>query len=163
MTCMTAQQWINANPWALFFLIPLSFFGMFFLISQISGWSRLAQRFSATEPFSGEIWRGQSARFRFYCGYNNCLTVGATQEALYLSVMIPFRIFHPPLLIPWQEIEAEKGKAFFGLYDTVIFRIGTEERITMRIQSKLANRLRQTAGHNWPLYAIEQMQAQAGQ
>ncbi len=75
----------------------------------------LARRFRANEPFYGETWGWQSARFRGWCSYNNCLTVGANQEGLYLAVMLPFRLFLPPLLIPWQEIEVETGKMFFGL------------------------------------------------
>ena len=133
------------------------------MISRASGWALLARRFTAVEPFAGESWGWQSARFRGWCSYNNCLTVGANQEGLYLSVMtimLPFRFFHPALMVPWREIEVETGKMFFGLYDMAQFRIGTEERVTVRIYGKLVKRVRQAAGTGWPLYAIEQMESQ---
>jgi hypothetical protein len=134
---------------------------LLWIISRISGWGLLARRFRAAEPFCGESWGFQSARFRWLCGYNNCLTIGANPQGLYLSVMpllFPLRLFHPNLLIPWQEIEVETGKMFFGLYDSAQFRIGTEERVTMRICGRLVKRLRQAAGSGWPLYGIEQME-----
>jgi len=74
--------------------------------------------------------------------------------------MLPFRLFHPALLIPWREIEVETGKMFFGYYDTAQFRIGTEERVTVKIYGKLVDRVRLAAGSGWPLYQIEQMEAQ---
>ncbi len=76
--------------------------------------------------------------------------------------MQPFRLLflHPALLIPWREIEVETGKMFFGFYDTAQFRIGTEERITVKIYGKLVKRVRQAAGPGWPLYHTEQMEGQ---
>ncbi len=134
--------------------------GISFLIGQISGWSLLARRFRANGPFLGETWSWQSARFRGWCGYNNCLTVGASQEELYLAVMLPFRFFHPSLAIPWREIEVETGKEFFGVYQTAQFRIGTDELVTVKIYGKLVDRVRQAAGPGWPLYQVEQMEGQ---
>ncbi|PSH03030.1 MAG: hypothetical protein CXZ00_14405 [Acidobacteria bacterium] len=152
---MTAQQCANTFHWAIPIYIFALFCSILFLVSRLSGWAALARRFSSTEPFCGETWRWQSARFRFSSNFNNCLTVGANEQALYFSVIIPFRLFHPPLTIPWQEIEVETGKVFFGFYDTARLRIGTEERITVRIYGKLVNRVRQAAGPAWPLYNIE--------
>jgi hypothetical protein len=164
MFYMDAQHWIDANPSALFLLPPifvaLLYCTIFFVISEVGGWSALVRRFRDTEPYCGETWGWQSASFRGWCSYNNCLTVGASQEALYLSMMFPFRLFHPSLLIPWREIEVETGKVLFGLWDTATFRIGVEERVTVRIYGKLLNRVREAAGTGWPLYNIERMESQ---
>jgi hypothetical protein len=139
----------------------LYFGGLLWIISRISGWGLLARRFRTTEEFCGERWGWQSARFRWLGGYNNCLTIGANPQGLYLSVMpimFPLRLFHPDLLIPWQEIEVETGKMFFGLYDSAQLRIGREEQVTMKIYGKLVKRVRQAAGSGWPLYEMEQME-----
>lgn len=160
MLCMNVQPSAHVNPLSVFLLIALYFAFLTWIISRISGWARLARRFRATEPFFGESWGWQSARFRWSCHYNNCLTVGASPETLYLAMMLPFRLFHPALVIPWREIEVETGKVFFGLYDMAQFRIGTEERVRVKIYGKLVNRVRQAAGSGWPLYQIEQMERQ---
>jgi hypothetical protein len=127
------------------------------LISVVGGWRRLAERFRTQEPFYGEYWGWQSAQLRGWCNYNHCLKVGANPEALYLAVNFPFGMFHPPLLIPWREIEVETGKVCFGWYDVAAMRIGTEERIRVRIYGKLVQRVREAAGPGWPLYRIEEM------
>lgn len=145
------------------FFFPVFFIAWFFVVSFLmnwaSGWRLLAQRFRATEPFCGETWNWQSARFRRWCNYNNCLTFGANQQTLYLSITPLFRLFcpfSPPLSIPWSEIEVQTGKLFFGWYDTATFRLGSGERVSVRVYGKLVNRLRQTAGPGWPLYHQEQ-------
>lgn len=143
---MNVQGWINANPQVLFLAPLLVVFlplVIFFLISRLGGWALLARRFRTDEPFYGESWSWQSGQFRGWCNYNRCLTVGVSPEALYLSVLLPFRLFHPPLLIPWREIEVETGKAMFGLYDTARFRMGTEELVTLRIYGALVERVLQ--------------------
>jgi hypothetical protein len=157
-------EWIDRNPWMVLVLGPAYAIALLFVIlyaiSQFGGWAALTRRFRASGPFNGESWKWQSARFRWGINYNNCMTVGANRDALYLSVMIPFHLFHPALLIPWHEIEVETGKVCFGLWDTARFRIGTEERVTLRIYGKLVPRVRQAAGQGWPLYLIEQMEAE---
>jgi hypothetical protein len=159
---MDLRQAILAHLLVFFMLYPVGLFcAGAFLTSRLSGWGRLARRFRASEPFAGESWSWQRARFRRWFGYNNCLTVGANQESFYLSILWPFRLFHPALLIPWREIEVEMGKAFFGLYETAQFRIGTQERVTVRIYGKLVSRVRQAAGPGWPLYRLEQIESQA--
>jgi hypothetical protein len=139
----------DVNLGLVFFSICLPI-AILFLLSRISGWDLLARRFRANGPFCGEMWNWQSARFRGWFGYNNCLIFGASPEGLYLAMMPLFRIFgHPALLIPWTEIEVEMGRAFFG--ETVQFRIGTEERVTVKIYGKVVDRVRQGAGTGWPL------------
>ena len=138
-----------------------------FISSRLSGWNSLVRRFRANEPWSGESWGWQSMRFRGWWSYNHCLRVGATQESLYVSIFWLFRLFHPALVIPWREIEMETEKMFFGLFETAQLRIGSEERVNVRIYGKLVGRLRQAAGPGWPLYQTEQQtrieQMQSGQ
>jgi len=98
---------------------------VFYLIGE-SGWRRLAQRFRATEPYSGE-WQlcatGQMAlvnvdhadfhkvKMRFVGG---SLRVATTPEALHLTTMasgLPvLRWFFPSLQIPWAAVS--KAHAF---------------------------------------------------
>ena len=164
---MSAQQWIDANGWVLLILAPVFVIAVlcavFFVVSQLGGWALMSKRFRAEGEFAGESWNWQSAQLRGWCNYNNCLTVGADQESLYLSVVLPFRLFHPALLIPWREIEVETGKVLFGFIDTAVFRIGTEERVRVRIFGKLVDRLRQAAGPGWPLFHIEELERQTRQ
>ena len=84
---MNAQQWINSYPLSLLLLIPM--YRLCDVRDQPAQWLGLLGRAlsSRARPFCGESWGWQSARFRGWCSYNNCLTVGANPEGLYLAVM----------------------------------------------------------------------------
>lgn len=131
-----------------------------YVISRVSGWILLSRRFTASGEYMVETWSWQSARLRGWCNYNNCLRIGASPQGLYLAVMQPFGFFHPPLFIPWTEIQAQPGKVFLGLFDTVLLRVGREEQVQVRLYGKMVDRLRQAAAGGWPNYAAEQMTAQ---
>ncbi len=79
------------------------------LISWVSGWRRLADRFGATVEYGGDIVTFVSARIGL-ANYNGTLTVGASDQGLYLVPIRIFRPFHRPLLIPWIEIAAHPYK-----------------------------------------------------
>ncbi len=128
-----------------------------YIISRMSGWVLLSRRFPAAGDFLGESWTWQSARLRGWCNYNNCLRIGADPQGLYLAAMAPFRLFHPPLFIPWTEIDAQSGKAFLGFFDTVLLRVGRDEQVSVRLYGKMVRRIRQAAASGWPNYAAEQM------
>lgn len=132
---------------------------LFFGISRVSGWHLLAQRFRAEQPWQGVRWKWQSARFRRWFGYNNCLVFGADSQHLSIA-MVRFLGLpnHPPLLIPWSEIEVETKKMFFGQSEMATLRLGSQERVSLRIYGRLVGRLRQASGTAWPLYQQEQMQ-----
>ena len=107
-----------------------------FLVGQIGGWAELAQVYRTTEPFPGRKRTWQCAAMRWFMSYNNCLTVGADARGLYLSIFPLFRIGHPPLLIPWSELSAERQKRWFG--EQIELRCARAEAIPLRINLKLA-------------------------
>ena len=85
----------------------------------------------------------QSGRMRWLANYNNVLTLGASQQGLYLASMFLFRFMHPPLLIPWSEIKVQRSKGW--IFDYVTFTMGHELAIPLRIRGNLAAKLRESA------------------
>jgi hypothetical protein len=81
--------------------------------------------------------------------YNNVLTMGVSQQGLYLASMFLFRFMHPPLLVPWSEIKVRRNKGW--VFEYVTFTMGHELAIPLRIREKLAAKLRQSAGDCWPV------------
>lgn len=106
------DAWLRDNPW----VIPLFIvaWGWFLTqgIARLSGWARLADQYLATRPFEGEKWRFQSIQMRYLTHYNNCVTFGADPEGLYMAMFFLLRPGHPPLLVPWQELEVQPRKRF---------------------------------------------------
>jgi len=107
-----------------------------------AGWRALSQRFRAQSKFPGQT---QSARPFFnvcmknWADYSGIVRIAAEEDALYLSVAFPYRIGHPPLCIPWQEIQLGRTKFLWRRF--VVLTLGKQERIPMRISERTAGKL----------------------
>ncbi|MDI6763535.1 MAG: hypothetical protein QME83_10965 [Thermodesulfobacteriota bacterium] len=121
---------------------------LFFLIGRISGWSTLAYFYRFPGEFVGQRWRFQSGQLRWYLGYNNCLTIGASESGLYLSVFFLFRIGHPSLFIPWGDISANTQKSFWGRH--MEFRFKQAQMIPLRVSLQLGEKVITASGHSGP-------------
>ena len=86
---------------------------------------------------------------RWLANYNRVLTLGTSPQGLYLASMFLFRFMHPPLLIPWSEIKVRSKKGW--VFEYVIFTLGHELAIPLRIRGKLVAKLRESAGNCWPV------------
>jgi hypothetical protein len=150
------QRLIDQHPSLFVVLFPVYFMTLWLLVSVaiscLGGWNSLSQIYRVRVPFRGRQWPGQSGQMRWLVHYNRVLTLGANERGLYLSNMFLFRFMHPPLLIPWAEIKVQKGKQWF--FDYVIFTMGSELAIPLRIRAKLAERLKNEAGNYWPIEQI---------
>jgi hypothetical protein len=76
------------------------------LSSWASGWRRLARAFGNPSLVAGTPTRFLSARIG-HVEYSGMLNAGAGDFGLALVPMWMFRPFHPPLFIPWTEMETE--------------------------------------------------------
>ena len=96
-----------------------------FALSRIGKWHSLARRFRAAEKPNGKAFAFKSGQIGVV-SYGNCLNVTLAKEGLHLSVFFPFRIGHPPLLLPWTEVSrVEKKKTLWWEY--VVVTIGDPE------------------------------------
>ncbi|MBM4278361.1 MAG: hypothetical protein FJ130_10860 [Deltaproteobacteria bacterium] len=121
---------------------------LFFLIGRISGWSTLANFYRFPGEFVGQRWRFQSGQLRWHLGYNNCLTIGANESGLYLSVFFLFRIGHSSLFIPWDDISINMKKGVWSKYVELRFR--QAPTIPFRMSQDLSDKIAQVAGCLWP-------------
>jgi hypothetical protein len=101
-------DFIRANLW---WVVPLFVASVWWVslhfAAWLTGWSELAARYRTDAPFQGERWNFQSAQTRYMSHYNGCLTFGANPQGMYVAPLIFFRIGHPALLVPWQELRIE--------------------------------------------------------
>ena len=134
-------------------LLPIAFFVLVwvvvgFLLGKVSGWAALGRDYAFPNPFDGKSWRFQCAQMRWMSNYNNCLTVGANEQGLYLSIFFVLRIGHPSLFIPWRDISVTRKKIWWARI--LELGLGQETPVPFRIREKLANRLKKAAGKSWP-------------
>src|SRR5580658_7692562 len=150
---MNLQRLIDQHPFALLAIFPIYFLWLWLLvgatISVIGGWFSLAKVYRTQEAFDGAKWRMQSGQMRWLANYNNVLTIGVSQQGLYLASMFLFRFMHPPLLVPWSEIKVRRKQGWVFEYGT--FPLGRELAIPLRIRGNLVGKLRAAAGTAWPI------------
>ena len=113
------------------------------LVGVMSGWHKLAKRFTAESEPVGEVHTAGPFFFtvywRFWSHYSSIVRVTSARDALYLSVILPYRIGHPPLCIPWSQIILGKEKRYWRTY--IVLTLGDEERIPLRISERMARKL----------------------
>lgn len=86
-----------------------------FLISRISGWNSLAQKYPLRATFpKPKIWLGYGV-LRGWIGYNGGVIVASDSRGLYLrAIPIILSFCQAPIFIPWSEIRAiEACSRFF--------------------------------------------------
>jgi len=142
---MQANPIILPIPWwpSVIVLFTTAWCLVCFLISRFGGWWSLSKRFRApTEPYGDTRTAGPFfyvVYMRWLTHYSCVIRMAAAEDALYLSVLFPFRPGHPPLRIPWSEIEIAMTTRWWVPY--VVLTLGREERIWMRISPRMARKL----------------------
>ena len=114
-----------------------------YLISFLTGWFALARRFRMqSEPYGDLKTAGPffyTVYMRFWSRYSSVIRLTAASDALYGSVLFLFRIAHPPLRIPWDQIRFSRTKFFFRTY--CVLTLGNKEKISLRIPVRMARNL----------------------
>ena len=110
------------------------------LTSAIGGWRILARDYPAHSSFNGQKLWLKSVTMRRWTNYSNCVNMGANKYGLYLSVVLIFRIGHPPLFIPWTDISTE-GVTRRLLPDSVKFSFAKQPEVYVMMSQALAARI----------------------
>jgi hypothetical protein len=127
-------------------LFPIVWVAVCILLSRMSGWHKLAEKYIRIDFVSGEKWRFRSARLRHSVGYNGCVNFYANREGLGISIFFPFRVGHPPLFIPWTDISISKETKFFR--KMISFKVGREFPIPIIVYERLGYKILAVAGQN---------------
>ncbi|NTX14055.1 hypothetical protein HUA76_24935 [Myxococcus sp. CA056] len=122
---------VKTHPWGATLLLVVGFALALRVASWMSGWHGLARQFRADGPAPSDMRNFTTGKIG-WIDYKSCLAVGGDAQGLYLVPNLIFRLFHPPLRIPWSEIhDREVTSFFFVKRDT--FRAGEHStRIRLR-------------------------------
>jgi len=124
-------------------LFPVFFVGLWcficFILSRLGGWYALGRRFRSDRVPDGEALRWQSAQLGGFCNYNRCLNMVISKEGLHLRIWPAFRLGHPPLLIPWEEIQHHRMKRVLWI-EQISFEIGDPAIARMTVSKQLSER-----------------------
>lgn len=105
----------SSPPDWLIALFPIFFVAMWgfvsVLLSRMSGWHRLGQRFRTYKPAVGKRFVMQGGNVG-PVQFSGCLTIHTSDEGMHLVPWLPFRLAHPPLFIPWEEFHQPHIRRF---------------------------------------------------
>lgn len=129
-------------------VFPLFWSGVLGLIS-LGGWRKLARQYREMRGPSGDRLPGARSIRLNLANYNGVISAYAGREGLYMSVMFLFRPFHPPVLIPWGDIQPQgSANIFFFSYQKL--KVGREGTVSLSIPQRwfdqIAPYLRNAAG-----------------
>ena len=136
------------NPQIFFLIFVCLWFAVSFVIAQLSGWAQLSRYYRSETQFEGEPWKFRSCQARWMTHYNNCITVGANAQGLYVAIFLLFRSGHPPLLVPWHNITVRRGKTLF--WDWTEFRFEQTPGVWLKFYGGLGEEICRAAGPAWP-------------
>lgn len=103
------------------------------------GWRSLARYYAGEVRMAKAGWRFQSATMRRMTNYNFILTVTVGEDGLGLSVLGLFRPGHPPIKVPWNDIEAQADRHLLLPAVKLVFR--RTPGVFLRISPTLADRI----------------------
>lgn len=141
-------------------LIPLLFIpvflafwcGIVFAIGATGGWRRLGKRYRRdAREFTGQRWEMQSAVMGGLARYNHILTIGADMRGLYLDVIGLFRAGHPPLYVPWEQVEMRERRGWLFRY--VDFTFPAVPGVRLSLLRPLAENVARAGGRPLPVFA----------
>ena len=131
------------------FLMPLAILGGFlsiwilsgYLLAKLSGWDRLSDEFRAGRKFDGSWAWFTSVQMRYRITYSNVIHIGFDEYGLHLKVLFPFRIGHPRLFIPWNEIQILALRKHFLGASIQPLVLGNTAQIRFNFSSRKAERV----------------------
>lgn len=106
-----------------------------FLISRLGGWNRLADIYPADGSGLGERYGRQSAKVG-WANYGSVLTIWTSESGIRLSVQLLFRLFHPPIFIPWDAVFNATSRRILW-FEYVAFDVGSPRIATMQLSRKV--------------------------
>lgn len=115
---------------ALFIVVPVL---VFFIISKMSGWSRLAEAYRFDGDFEGTRFNFVSARVGIM-NFNNIIFLRTSARGFYVSVPFPFKVFSPPLVIPWDDIIVEGVTGL--LKNLIVLRFRRRDEVKFSLPKK---------------------------
>lgn len=130
----------------------LVLFGFFFVASRFSGWSDLADRYRFRGKFRAEHrWILLSARMgtrepepllgveRPLFPFRSALNMVVNEDGLRFSLFPIFRLFHPPLFVPWQHISVKHCTGLSS--DWLEFRFKEAPSVVLRLRKSIESEL----------------------
>ncbi len=124
------------TPWFALVIFPPAWLFVLWLLAKASGWSALGERYRHSGMDVGVV-QPMKTIYVGLVAYGG-LNVACGSEGLQLRQILPFRPFHPPLLIPWQELHFDSVTHIFFRKNLCI-KVGDGPTISLYVPFNIFN------------------------
>jgi hypothetical protein len=140
---------MNAAPKPLYFLIafPLIWFAATMIMSVLSGWFGLMERYPDRDEKPIVTLASQSGSLGLV-SMRGVLKLSVCPSGLRIGIMRIFGPFCRDFLIPWNEITVTRSDRFFWKVAKLSF--GHPSNGNLKLFAEVADRMARAAGNHWP-------------
>lgn len=149
-----------------FIILAILYVGLFYAISRLCGWHDLAKQYAGQQRYQGE-WlshpEGDDPKLGGLVVYfknitsENAIKMGADREGLYLETSLGFRLFHPPLFIPWNDVSstALREVPWLKKKNLVRFTFAMHPDIPVSVDTYVAREIEKRSQGRWTLPELD--------
>ncbi len=140
---------MNAPPNPLYFLIafPLLWFAVTNILSFLSGWFGLMERYPDRDEISVVTLANQSGSLGLV-SMRGIMKLSVCPSGLRIGIMRIFGPFCRDFLVPWNEITVTRSDRVFWKVANLSF--GQPSNGNLRVFAEVADRMARAAGSHWP-------------
>jgi hypothetical protein len=148
-----------------FIAVAVLFVAFFYVISRVFGWHDLTKHYPGRNPYQGE-WishpevEGQQGGLIVYFNHGvseDAIKLGADREGLYIEASLAYRLFHPPLFVPWSDVtsSAVKEVPWLKKANLVRFTFAMRPDLPLEVDSYVAREVEKRAEGRWTMPELE--------
>lgn len=119
-------------PTPLLLLFVAVWVGLCGAFSHFGGWRTLSSIYHDPGAHDGEIVRWASlsiGKGMLPMNYGTCVSVCVSPLGIGLSMLLPLRLFHPPLFIPWSAVASCGHEQLFFVNQTALYLKSPDTRL----------------------------------
>ncbi|GJL92038.1 hypothetical protein [Hyphococcus sp.] len=145
------MEFILAHP----ILIPFVFIGMWLLVlsllSILGGWGAVAENYPELGAEYSRIKYMQSLameRLKFFpVNFSAVAVLSTNDQGVRISLLPPFRPFHPPIFLPFADMDGVEKRVFF--FTGAEIRLSRNSDVKILISESQAKWFEQASRGNW--------------
>jgi hypothetical protein len=140
---------MNSAPNPLYFLIafPLFWFAVTMILSVLSGWFGLMERYPDRDDDALAVFANQSGSLGAV-SMRRILKLSVCPSGLRIGITRIFGPFCRDFLVPWNEITVTRSDRF--LWKVAKLSFGQPSNGSLKVFAEVADRLARASGNHWP-------------
>jgi hypothetical protein len=118
-----------------------------FVLGKLGGWKEFARLYPDSHSDRTLKFTPLSARVGAV-GYRNSMLMNLAHDGIHMKPSLFFRLFHPPIFLPWSEIQFETEKRFW--VESLVLKLSRTQTL-IRIPAKTGREILAYSSEDRPI------------